>query len=687
MLTLALVLAVTVPEAVSMSDTELSASGRASVTGVVSGVFTWQRNSCILVSPEDPNGPAIYVGGMMPGCPWATLKGAAQLRMGDEVVVRGGLMPMLLEPGVRAEEIEVTGHRELPPAPRMTLPQMRTGRYNNRRMTVEGVLWGTKVVEAAEGGEISIFRVGTPDGPITVHYHGAHPDLAFLRDRKVRLRGLCIPMCNARGEFLDAELEALSYPEILDVAAAPVRGLSGSRGVMAGFPFQIDGHLRRAEGEVVYRDLRTRFFVILMNKADDDVTQFAVRVNVDGENPIPPVGAFVEVEGFPSIADGIGVIEEGCFRSVRGECVRHGPYVLAREETEALLNHSTEPGVDYHYRYVKVRGRLVAYERHSASRIAFTVETDGGLVTAELDNADGFDESAFEDLPLVDLVGVLDIRLERSPSNWRLLSVGAVRLLLRGPEDVILLPDADSRNRRMLRISRTVLAVSAIPLVALLAGFVIFAWKRRGQAAAVAKDRKRLAGVLHDTISQHLAGARLLLYSVQSSADALPESSRSALGMAGDVLESARREVRDAILGLQGDDVMVKDAERLLKDLAVQTNAVGRVRVRTRFRALPSDLDPTEKTDLLSIVQESITNAVRHGKAKNVIVVSDPVPGGWRLSVLNDGAPFDAAAALGPETGHFGLSGMRERAARSGFRLAFGAREGYVEVKVERIGR
>ena len=41
------------------------------------------------------------------------------------------------------------------------------------------------------------------------------------------------------------------------------------------------------------------------------------------------------------------------------------------------------------------------------------------------------------------------------------------------------------------------------------------------------------------------------------------------------------------------------------------------------------------------------------------------------LRILNDGEPFDAEKALGPETGHFGLFGMYERARRSGLGLAF----------------
>ena len=56
---------------------------------------------------------------------------------------------------------------------------------------------------------------------------------------------------------------------------------------------------------------------------------------------------------------------------------------------------------------------------------------------------------------------------------------------------------------------------------------------------------------------------------------------------------------------------------------------------------------------------------------------------GFVVRVLNDGAPFDVNAALGPETGHFGLAGMRERALRSGFTLEFGKDGDWTAVRVE----
>ena len=77
---------------------------------------------------------------------------------------------------------------------------------------------------------------------------------------------------------------------------------------------------------------------------------------------------------------------------------------------------------------------------------------------------------------------------------------------------------------------------------------------------------------------------------------------------------------------------------------------------------------------------------MRHGGAKRIIIVSDPYGhNGFALSILNDGAPFDATQAPGAEAGHFGLSNMRERAGWGGGKVLFRQREGWSEVRFERV--
>jgi len=108
----------------------------------------------------------------------------------------------------------------------------------------------------------------------------------------------------------------------------------------------------------------------------------------------------------------------------------------------------------------------------------------------------------------------------------------------------------------------------------------------------------------------------------------------------------------------------------MLRKLAEVEIKKGIFRVTVKLEGMPDAMPSPAMRDLSLIVREAIGNAVKHGQAKNVAIVSDPLPdGGWQLRIANDGAPFDMARAQGVADGHFGLEGMRERARRIGAEL------------------
>ena len=75
---------------------------------------------------------------------------------------------------------------------------------------------------------------------------------------------------------------------------------------------------------------------------------------------------------------------------------------------------------------------------------------------------------------------------------------------------------------------------------------------------------------------------------------------------------------------------------------------------------------------------------MKHGRARTILFTCDPrADGGFVLRVLNDGAPFEVDRALGPETGHYGLSGMRERALRNRLSLSWGVEDQWSYVQLE----
>jgi signal transduction histidine kinase len=87
------------------------------------------------------------------------------------------------------------------------------------------------------------------------------------------------------------------------------------------------------------------------------------------------------------------------------------------------------------------------------------------------------------------------------------------------------------------------------------------------------------------------------------------------------------------------------------------------------------------ENNLLRIGQEALTNAVKHGRPSRIAVQLRYDLGRFSMRVSDDGRGFDTACA--PPAGHFGLAGMRERAAEIGARLEVTSRvNGGTEVDV-----
>ena len=224
-------------------------------------------------------------------------------------------------------------------------------------------------------------------------------------------------------------------------------------------------------------------------------------------------------------------------------------------------------------------------------------------------------------------------------------------------------------------------------VVAVLLVILFFAWLKfrrvRFAERAVALERQRMAADLHDTIEQNLAAVKILLTCAAKPAG-VPDETKKVLEQAAAMLIHAKGEVRSTIMNLRSAGEEGKGLSDHLREMADSLRCGG-VSVKVLLRGVPERIDAARLGDVLLIVREAVTNAVKHGKAKTIVIVSDPIPGrsGFVLKVLNDGAPFDVDSALGPETGHFGLAGMRERAARSGFALEF-VRDGkWMSVRLE----
>ena len=233
--------------------------------------------------------------------------------------------------------------------------------------------------------------------------------------------------------------------------------------------------------------------------------------------------------------------------------------------------------------------------------------------------------------------------------------------------------DVIERNEAAPYIIAAICVLGAIVLFFAGTSFVL--WRRgvrvKRDMEVVAAERRRMAADLHDTIEQHLAGANLIAAGVQSLDGVTPEVVEAMKALAG-LLANAKAEVRSSVMNLRNAGDASVPLSDTIGSMVTSLKKTG-VRARKCLRGLPDTLPEVVSHDLVQIIREATTNAVKHGKAGSVVFTSDPLPdGGFELKVLNDGAPFEIDSALGPETGHYGLSGMRERALRSRLGIEWG---------------
>ncbi|HEY7294936.1 MAG TPA: sensor histidine kinase [Dehalococcoidia bacterium] len=191
---------------------------------------------------------------------------------------------------------------------------------------------------------------------------------------------------------------------------------------------------------------------------------------------------------------------------------------------------------------------------------------------------------------------------------------------------------------------------------------------RAAQAqAAVLAERTRLAREMHDVLAHslsglllQLAGARLLIAQTGADAEVVDAVDRAHhLARAG--LEEARRAI-----GLLREDAL-PGPERLAA-LAGEFERDTGVPCRVEVGGEPRPLEADVRLTLYRVAQEALTNVRKHARANQVMVCLVYEPEGIRL-VVEDTGTGDAAVS---ESGGYGLTGMRERAALLGGTLSAG---------------
>jgi len=176
------------------------------------------------------------------------------------------------------------------------------------------------------------------------------------------------------------------------------------------------------------------------------------------------------------------------------------------------------------------------------------------------------------------------------------------------------------------------------------------------------RERRRWARELHDETLQGLGGVRVLLSTARGHAH--PDKLAAAVDAALEMLTEEIQKLRHLIVDLRPAELDDIGLEAAIEKLSRRIAALGGPTVTTDVRLAyevgtdPSRLTPEIESAAYRIVQEAVTNAVKHAGASSVHVSVVDADDTLQVRVSDDGRGF--SGNLGDE--RFGIVGMRERA-------------------------
>ena len=653
----------------------------------VRGVVTWSSSSETFAIQDDSAGIWVSLNEARNRKLWqGDNLAAGQIREGMEVEIegvsaRGGYAPIILPVTLR-----VLGIRPQPTPRPLEPARFFSGSDDCQRIEVRGTVQGFQhlpngvnlVINANPGrftAQLSRQVVANP---------------ADLVDAEIRLRGVAATRFNSRGEATGSRVITSLASDLFVEKPPPPRDRVPQVSLDHLLPFRAEPtgpHRVRVEGTVTF-SLPGQFFYL----QEDDCA-----VRVETNSPVPlKLGDRVQAAGFVDISRLIGMLRDATVHPL-GDATLPAAVVINPEEIlevnqVALGARQVALPYDYDGHLIRCRARLLAVqsEPHISDLSTLTLErtnTLGGgkmIFKAVLHDGQSQRLAALQPGSELELTGLVQLQYERGESPLQTTRTIPVNLdlILRHEGDVVVLskPSWWTPGNLTAVLAAVLLALGGAMLWNLQLKSQVRKKSRmlaqeknaRRDAAmefrTTMRERNRLAANLHDTLPQTMSAIGLQLDACEYSLRRQGIESLPPLEMVRTMVGFAVKELRGAVWEMRSFSLRGRSFSAALQTVvdrvAVGHSAAITVRTEGPLEKIPEFVSG----NLLLIVQEALRNALQHGKARKITVeVSTAAPGASvRLIVLDDGAGFAPGSQNGPEQGHYGIVGMRERAERLG---------------------
>lgn len=169
------------------------------------------------------------------------------------------------------------------------------------------------------------------------------------------------------------------------------------------------------------------------------------------------------------------------------------------------------------------------------------------------------------------------------------------------------------------------------------------------------RERNRLAREIHDTLGHSLTGIITGIEACIMLMDIAPEATKEQLRAIAEVARNGITDVRHSVNALRPDALETLDFESAVRKLVEEAGKSTGVSIDLFYPEDLQKLDQDEEDVLYRIVQESITNAIRHGSATHIEVRIERAGSDLRIQITDNGRGCEDIQS------GFGLHHMRER--------------------------
>ena len=177
----------------------------------------------------------------------------------------------------------------------------------------------------------------------------------------------------------------------------------------------------------------------------------------------------------------------------------------------------------------------------------------------------------------------------------------------------------------------------------------------------ISQERNRLARELHDSVSQQLFAASMLMSAINEARQSTDEREAKQLKMVEEVIHQSQLEMRALLLHLRPAALKGKTLQEGMEELLMELSLKVNMQLKWKVEDFP--LDKGMEDHLFRILQEAVSNTLRHAKSTNLEVLLIQRDGFVILRVADDGIGFDVEEA---KAGSYGLQNMYERAVEIG---------------------